>query len=79
LSDDISRPVVLHGVQHVFHPPVRLKAWPDSDQRTRMVFITRDLDPSFVEGLWNAFLGRPGIDTADRAAMLDNPLSLRNS
>jgi len=79
LSDDLARPVVLHGVQHVFHPPVRLLKWPDGDHRTRMVFITRDLDRSFVDGLWNAFLGRPGIDSADRAAMLDNPLSLRNA
>jgi len=79
LSDDLARPVVLHGVQHVFHPPVRLLKWPDGDHRTRMVFITRDLDRSFIDGLWNAFLGRPGIDSADRAAMLDNPLSLRNA
>ena len=77
LSDNPAAPIVLHGVQHVFHPPVRLAAWPDADQRTRMVFITRDLDADFVEGMWNAFLGRPGIDTPDRAAMLDNPLSLR--
>ena len=39
-------PVVIHGVQHVFHPPARLERWPDDDQRTRMVFITRDLDRS---------------------------------
>ena len=28
LSDDPSRPVVIYGVQHVFHPPHRLSAWP---------------------------------------------------
>jgi hypothetical protein len=26
LGDDPSRPLVIHGVQHVFHPPVRLAA-----------------------------------------------------
>jgi G3E family GTPase len=36
-------PVVIHGVQHVFHPPVELKAWPDADRRTRIVFITRNI------------------------------------
>ena len=36
-------PVVIHGVQHVFHPPVELKAWPDEDRRTRLVFITRNI------------------------------------
>ena len=34
-------PVVVHGVQHVFHPPVRLEAWPSDDHRSRIVFITR--------------------------------------
>ncbi len=71
------RPVILHGVQHVFHPPVQLERWPDADHRTKLVFITKDLDESFVSRLWDAFLGRPGIDTPDRSAMLDNPLSLR--
>ena len=37
------RPVVLHGVQHVFHPPRLLDAWPDDDRRSRIVCITRGL------------------------------------
>ena len=71
------RPLILHGVQHVFHPPVQLARWPDDDHQTKMVFITKDLDESFVSRLWEAFLDRPGIDTPDRSAMLDNPLSFR--
>ncbi len=40
-----SRPVAIHGVQHLFHEPVLLPAWPEGDPRTsRLVFITRDLD-----------------------------------
>ena len=42
-------PVVVHGVQHVFHPPVTLPAWPDDDHRTRLVFITRDLGQEVIE------------------------------
>ncbi|MDB5556495.1 MAG: cobalamin biosynthesis CobW-like protein, partial [Rhizobium sp.] len=38
LADDPDRPLVLHGVQSIFHQPERLPAWPDpSDRRTRMV------------------------------------------
>lgn len=37
-------PMVIHGVQHVFHPPVLLPEWLLEDRRTRMVFITRNLD-----------------------------------
>ena len=74
LADDPSRPVVVHGVQHIFHPPVRLDAWPDGDHTTRIVFILRDMEPSFVEGLWRAFGNVASPDLPDRAAMIDNPL-----
>ena len=77
LAEDPTRPVLLHGVQHVFHPPERLAGWPDEDHRTRLVFITKDLDPSFVNRLWGALTGTPQIDHADRQALTDNPLSLR--
>jgi len=49
-------PVVIHGVHHVFHPPVRLAKWPDDDRSTRIVFIARGLDRTNVEGEWRAFL-----------------------
>jgi G3E family GTPase len=38
------RPLVVHGVQHIFHPPVELDAWPSEDRRTRLVFITRGVE-----------------------------------
>ena len=50
-------PLVIHGVQHILHPPVRLPHWPDGDERTRIVLITRDLDPDAVKRLFDAFLG----------------------
>jgi G3E family GTPase len=56
VADDPASPVVLHGVQHVFHPPVRLPQWPDgSGETTRMVFIVRDIEPQAIEGLFRAF------------------------
>ena len=75
LSDDVSRPLVIHGVQHVFHPPVRLENWPDADHTTRIVFILKDLTADFVEKLWAAFANIARTDTPDRAAMEDNPLA----
>ena len=76
LAEDPDHPVVIHGVQHVVHVPAILPAWPDADRRSRLVFIVRDLDKSTIERLWNAFLGRPGIDQPDAAALTDNPLAL---
>ena len=36
-------------MQHVFHPPARLPAWQGDDRRSRIVFITRDMDRKFLE------------------------------
>ena len=46
---EMDRPVVIHGVQHVFHPPAVLDAWPSDDRRTRIVFITRDVERAAIE------------------------------
>jgi G3E family GTPase len=74
LAETPTSPVVIHGVQHIFHPAVRLPRWPDGDERTRIVLITRDLDPDAVKRLFDAFLGAGAPDQPDRAALLDNPL-----
>ena len=74
LAEMPDRPVVVHGVQHVFHPPARLDRWPDDDHRSRIVFITRDLAERTVRELFDAFLGRPAADRPDLAALTDNPL-----
>ena len=36
---DEAQPVVIHGVHHVFHPAVRLAAWPDHERISRLVLI----------------------------------------
>ncbi|MBM3520294.1 MAG: GTP-binding protein, partial [Alphaproteobacteria bacterium] len=73
MADDPNRPVVLHGVQHVFHPPARLPAWPDDDRRTRLVFIVRDIEKEAIEGLFRAFTDQIG---GGGAAFTDKTLSL---
>jgi G3E family GTPase len=74
LAEMPDTPVVVHGVQHVFHPTARLDRWPDDDYRTRLVFITRDLPERTVRELFEAFLGIAALDRADRTALIDNPL-----
>jgi G3E family GTPase len=73
VADDPARPVVLHGVQHVFHPPVRLPAWPDGDERTRLVFIVKDIEKQMIEGLFRAFTDQI---TGGADAFTDKTLSL---
>lgn len=52
------RPVVIHGAQHVFHPHEILPRWPDDDHRTRIVFITRDIDRAVIDDTLRIFESR---------------------
>lgn len=57
-------PVVIHMVQHIVGDPVRLAAWPSDDRRTRLVFITRNLDPALVAGFFEAWTQRRSASLA---------------
>ena len=48
-------PIIIHGVQHVFHPIDRLSAWPDSDHSTRIIFITRNIAAAGLENSLTKF------------------------
>jgi G3E family GTPase len=47
-------PMVVQGVQHLFHPPLELAAWPGPDRTTRLVFITRGIPRQTIAGLFAA-------------------------
>src|SRR5918996_2181867 len=56
-------PLVVQGVQHLFHPPIELADWPSDDRSTRLVFITRGIERASVENLFAAI-----TSVASRAA-----------
>ncbi|MDX8513270.1 CobW family GTP-binding protein [Mesorhizobium captivum] len=76
LTEDPSRPLVIHGVQKILHPPARLPAWPDGERGTRLVLITLDMPQDYIQRLFAAFTNRPSIDTPDRTALEANPLAI---
>jgi len=79
IAEDPERPVVIHGVQKIFHPPARLPEWPlgpQGEKQTLLVMIVKDLPESYVRELFDAFLGRPSLDRPDRAALMENPLAI---
>ncbi|MDP2242260.1 MAG: GTP-binding protein [Burkholderiales bacterium] len=47
-------PLVVQGVQHLFHPPVELAAWPSADRQSRLVFITRGIPRETIAGVFAA-------------------------
>lgn len=60
-------PYVIHGVQHVFHPAQALERWPSADRRSRIVFITRDIDRTAIEATLKAFVAAEDETPAVRA------------
>jgi G3E family GTPase len=52
---DGETPVAIHGVQHLVHPPTHMTAWPDTDRRSRLVFIVKGLSPAAIERSLRAF------------------------
>lgn len=63
----LGSPLVLHGVQHIFHPPIVLPNWPSDDRRSRIVVIGRDLTDDFLDECF-AFLKRADRKGARKAA-----------
>jgi G3E family GTPase len=43
IAEEPGRPAVIQGAQHLLHTMTWLDQWPDSDQRTQIVFITQGI------------------------------------
>ncbi|MEZ5817769.1 MAG: GTP-binding protein [Hyphomicrobiaceae bacterium] len=54
VAEHPDRPAVIHGVQHVFHEPQWLAAWPTDDRSTRLVLIGKGLSQLWVQRLLDA-------------------------
>ena len=52
----LETPVAVHGVQHMFHPPAILEAWPSDDRTSRLVFIGDGLSQSGIEKMLAAWI-----------------------
>ena len=47
-----NRPAVIHGVQHIFHPLEWLEKWPGDDKKSRLVFITKNINKNTIDDLF---------------------------
>ena len=52
---DVDRPIAVHGVQHIFHPPAALPSWDGVERVSRIVFITRNLSERAVRATFKAY------------------------
>ena len=54
--DRPEHPLVVHGVQHVFHEPVWLDDWPNKNRQTQLVFITFGITRKSLELFFKSWI-----------------------
>jgi len=60
------QPAVIQGAQQIFHSIDWMDKWPSDDKRTRIVFITRNIDQTYIEDTYN-LIERVAKRTVDAA------------
>ena len=61
--EDHDTPFVIHGVQHIIDPPVRLTRWLGADRKSRVVIIGRDLPREALLDSLDVLRIRPDVRT----------------
>ena len=69
IAESPGQPAVIHGVQHVFHPPEWLDRWPSADRRTRMVFIGEAVPAAWMQALLDVLDHDVQAENARRQAL----------
>jgi G3E family GTPase len=72
VAEEPERPAVIQGAQHLLHNLSFLERWPDSDRRSKFVFITQGFDRAEVEDMI-AVLDRVATRTAAARARAAAP------
>jgi G3E family GTPase len=60
VAEEPGRPAVIQGAQHLLHTMTWLDRWPDSDHRTRIVFITQGIPRESLKDI---------VDLLDRVSL----------
>lgn len=65
---DVDRPIAVHGVQHVFHPPAALPSWEGVERASRIVFITKNLGEGAVRATFREYFPGQLIERRNQRA-----------
>ena len=49
IENEPERPAIIQGAQQIFHSLEFMDRWPSEDHRTRIVFITHNIDKKYIE------------------------------
>jgi G3E family GTPase len=72
IAEDVSRPRIVHVVQHMTASPLILDKWPSEDHTTQLVFITNGIDPEPIKTLFDAAIKDPSKSSSIILKQLTN-------
>lgn len=70
------KPLVVQGVGNRLSEPYFLPHWPNDTAITQLIVFLEDMPADFVQRLFSGFFNKPQIDTPDKTALTENPLSI---
>ena len=70
IENEPDRPAVIQGAQQILHSLEFMDCWPSDDRRTRIVFITRNIEQEYIESTLS-LIERVAQRTAAAATLAD--------
>ena len=76
IEEDLTRPLLVQVSGQVVHDFEKHAEWPSDTHKTQLVVIAKHTDPKMIRTIFDAFMGNMAIDTPDKKAVMENPLSI---
>ena len=71
-----AQPLLVQVSGQIVHDFEKHEEWMFENTNTQLVVIAKNTDPKMIQTIFDAFIGNLAIDTPDRNAVMDNPLSI---
>lgn len=76
VSEHPTQPLLVQVSGQIVHDFEKRDEWVKEHSNTQLVVIAKNTDPKMIQTIFDAFMGNLAIDTPDRNAVMDNPLSI---
>lgn len=76
VNEHPTHPLLIQVSGQIVHDFEKYDEWKFDNRNTQLVVIAKNTDPKMIQTVFDAFIGNLAIDTPDKTAMVDNPLSI---
>ena len=71
-----NQPLLVQVSGQIVHDFEIREEWPIKKQSTQLIVITKNIEPQIIQTIFDAYMGNLAIDTPDKQAVMENPLSI---